>query len=261
MRLAEKTIELTFCAQLAAHWAMSVFWFGLTQKQEARAGFDAAVRTGGRLFIFQFKASAKVIIGGRRFQAPHSQMTNLIERCRSPRSVFYVLPDLGTTLDIANDIDLLDRTWLLDADDLRDVDPPVTPWNTPRKNGAHYFDLAAPLVHIHDPLYEKKVFAASALPRLEESGLTSALLGEIGFDDFWSTRARFTGTVAALVVPQQGAATQGHLAGSDTTQEKTESDSHHKRAAEEDERDRSSSVSLARFKHLIEDAPDEELES
>lgn len=206
MRLAEKTIELTFCAQLAAHWAISVFWFGLTQKQEARAGFDAAVRTGGRLFIFQFKASAKIVTGGRRFQAPHSQMTNLIQRCRSPRSVFYVLPDLGTTLDIANDIDLLDRTWLLDADDLRDVAPPVTPWNTPRKNGAHYFDLAAPLVHIHDPLYEKKVFAASALPRLEEeSGLTSALLGEIGFDDFWSARARFTGTVAALVVPQQAA--------------------------------------------------------
>jgi hypothetical protein len=207
MRLAEKTIELTFCAQLAVHWAMPVFWFGLTQRQEARAGFDAAVRTGGRLYIFQFKASAKIGTGGRRFQAPHSQMTNLIQRCRSPRSVFYVLPDLGTTLDIANDIDLLDRSWLLDADDLRGVAPPVTPRNTPRKNGAHYFDLAAPRVHIHDPLYEKKVFAASALPRLEEeSGLTSALLYDIGFDGFWSARVRFTGTVAALVVvPQQRA--------------------------------------------------------
>lgn len=211
MRLAEKTIELTFCAQLAVHWGMPVFWFGLTQKQEARAGFDAAVRTGGRLYIFQFKASAKIVAGGRRFQAPHSQMSNLIQHCRSSRSVFYVLPDLGTTLDIASDIDLLDRTWLLDADDLRDVAPPVTPWNTPRKNGAHYFDLVAPLVHIHDPLYEKKVFAASALPRLEErSGLASELLNEIGFNEFWSTRARFTGTVAALVVvPQQAAVSHG----------------------------------------------------
>src|SRR6476660_672110 len=166
MRLAEKTIELTFCSQLTLLWGISLFWFGLTQKQEAQAGFDAAARLGGRLFILQFKASQHVVTSGRRFHAPHTQMSNLIQRCRGPRSIFYVLPALGTTLEIAGDIDLVSRSWLLDVNDLRGVSPPVTPWNTPRKRGSHYFDLSPPEVLIHDPLYERKVFPATALPRL-----------------------------------------------------------------------------------------------
>ena len=43
MRIAEKTIELNFCAQLTAR-CRGLLWFGLTQKQEAAAGFDACTR-------------------------------------------------------------------------------------------------------------------------------------------------------------------------------------------------------------------------
>jgi len=207
MRLAEKTIELTFCSQLALFWAVPLFWFGLTQRQEAQAGFDAATRLGGKVFILQFKASSRVVPSGRRFHAPHTQMSNLIQRCRAPRSVFYVLPALGTTLDIAGDTDVVGRSWLLDVDDLRGVPPPVTPWNTPRKSGAHYFDLAPPGVLIHDPIYERKVFPATALPRLgSDSGIPVEELAEEGFDGFWSKHRRFTGTVATLVVASQPAA-------------------------------------------------------
>jgi hypothetical protein len=62
MRLAEKTLELTLCHQIGATlfpwppWpprgGPQRIWFGLTQKQEAEAGFDAATRLhGGRLLL------------------------------------------------------------------------------------------------------------------------------------------------------------------------------------------------------------------
>jgi hypothetical protein len=204
MRLAEKTIELTFCSQLAQLWGIPLFFFGLTQRQEARAGFDAAIRLGGRLFIFQFKASSQIVRRGRRFYAPHRQMSKLVDKCRSARSVFYVLPNIGTTLDVASDADVVGRSWLLDVDDLREVPPPVTPWNTPRKNGTHYLDLTPPQVIIHDPLYERKVLVGAALPRLGmDSGLSIDRLAGEGFDRFWSIPNRFTGTIVALVVPRQ----------------------------------------------------------
>jgi hypothetical protein len=81
-RLAEKSIELNFCAQLNARVGRRLLWFGLTQKQEARMGFDACTRLRGRLLIFQFKASNFSVKGGRRFYAHHEQMENLRNRVR-----------------------------------------------------------------------------------------------------------------------------------------------------------------------------------
>ena len=69
MRVSEKTIELNFCAQFAARYGEPVLWFGLTQKQEARLGFDAWTRMGGRLLVFQFKASNDTLSSGRRRSA------------------------------------------------------------------------------------------------------------------------------------------------------------------------------------------------
>jgi len=66
MRLAEQTIELNFCAQAQELLGQRTFWFGLTQRQEARAGFDVASRIGGRLLILQFKASNEVLRSGAR---------------------------------------------------------------------------------------------------------------------------------------------------------------------------------------------------
>lgn len=59
MRLSEKTLELNICAQATKYVGAqtNLLWFGLTQKQEACAGFDACTRLGGRLLVFQFKAS------------------------------------------------------------------------------------------------------------------------------------------------------------------------------------------------------------
>jgi hypothetical protein len=204
MRLAEKTIELNFCSQYANLYTDPCFWFGLTQRQEAQAGFDAAVRLGGRLHILQFKASSHNVSGLRRFHAPNGQLENLVQRSTASRCVFYVLPEVGTTLELAGSTDLMDRSWLLDANDLRDVAPPVTPAGRPRKNQVHYFDLEPPLVHIHAPSYEKKLVLASEFARVaERSGMAAGELAEIGFKRFW-TRPKFTGTVAAFVVVPAG---------------------------------------------------------
>ena len=81
MRLSEKTIELNFCGQFSRNAKSAVLWFGLTQKQEARAGFDAFTRIGGRLLILQFKASDYGLRNGkRRFYLDHSQLMKLRAR-------------------------------------------------------------------------------------------------------------------------------------------------------------------------------------
>lgn len=69
MRLSEKTVETSFAAQLSQRWSWKPIWFGLTQKQEAVAGFDLCTRMCGRLVLFQFKASDYLLerTGDRRF--------------------------------------------------------------------------------------------------------------------------------------------------------------------------------------------------
>ena len=94
--------------------------------QEARAGFDACTRLGGRLFIFQFKASAYVLrSGARQFVAERDQMQQLRNRCNANRAIFYVFPMIGTTLELANNPDLIGNTWLLDVTELpATISPP-----------------------------------------------------------------------------------------------------------------------------------------
>lgn len=55
-RVSEKPIELNFARQLGA-WFPGAFWFGLTQAQEAKNGYDAAFDLRGTLFLFQYKVS------------------------------------------------------------------------------------------------------------------------------------------------------------------------------------------------------------
>jgi hypothetical protein len=77
-RLSEKTLELTICSQISFYAGHPMTWFGLTQREEARAGFDACTTLNGRLFVFQFKASnITTNRGARRFTAPHNQMEKL----------------------------------------------------------------------------------------------------------------------------------------------------------------------------------------
>jgi len=105
-----------------------LFWFGLTQRQEARAGFDACAKLGGRLLIFQFKASNRILRSGERvFLAPHDQMAALRARVRSSvRSVFYAFPLIGTTRELSTKPNLLAQTWLLDVSGLPATIPKPT---------------------------------------------------------------------------------------------------------------------------------------
>ncbi|OIQ60534.1 hypothetical protein MTIN_18810 [Moorella thermoacetica] len=163
MRLSEKTIELNFCAQSSAFLNQRLIWFGLTQKQEAKAGFDACTRVNGRLMIFQFKASNMNIRGGRRFNAPHNQMQNLINRVRHfQRSVFYVFPLIGTTYELEyNNGDILSNTWLLDVATIPPLPLPTTRRGTPRSKGIHYIDVIPPKAIIHSEPVEVNLINAA----------------------------------------------------------------------------------------------------
>jgi hypothetical protein len=165
MRLAEKTIELNFCAQASTLVHKRVVWFGLTQRQEAAAGFDAITKLNGTLLIFQFKASNNVLrSGARQFVVPHDQMQQLIALARHSRrrSVFYVLPALGESEELrAASGSLVHRTWLLDVTDIPPVAPPTRSDGAPRRSRKHYIDLIPPLVIIHsDPVSAPVVNAA-----------------------------------------------------------------------------------------------------
>ena len=86
MKLSEKTLELNICAQVSKHVGtkQQIFWFGLTQKQEAKAGFDACTKLGGRLLVFQFKASNRLLKSKERvFLAPHDQLAALRNQVKS----------------------------------------------------------------------------------------------------------------------------------------------------------------------------------
>lgn len=156
MRLSEKTIELNFCAQFLGSYSpfrmhpawhdMRIVWFGLTQKQEAQAGFDACTKIGGHLMIFQFKASNNVLKNGnRRFSAKHEQMEKLRQRCRGiERSVFYVFPDIGTTHELTLTPEIFSRTWLLDVANIPMLDEPKKKDGQPRASGSHYVDIDPP---------------------------------------------------------------------------------------------------------------------
>ncbi len=114
MRLAEKALELTLCCQLGGmlhgRWwpephllSPQPLWFGLTQVQEARAGFDAATRLGNRqTLLLQFKAGDQLANGQVRFTAQHHQLVALRERVRQSRLVYYVLPEVTRTSELGN---------------------------------------------------------------------------------------------------------------------------------------------------------------
>ena len=145
MRLSEKTIELTFCHQAGNILGFNMIWFGLTQEQESKLGFDVCTRLNGRLFVVQFKASSKTLnrTQERQFKAPHDQMVNLKRLCRGRRAIYYAFPLAGTTAEIAANPNLMDQTWFLDVNDLPNSIPlPKKKDGTGnRKSGLHYVNV------------------------------------------------------------------------------------------------------------------------
>jgi hypothetical protein len=158
VRLSEKTLELSFCAQLAERWGLrNVIWFGLTQMQERRLGFDACSRINGRLMIFQFKASNVMRNSWRfprpqrRFTIPHDQLVQLRELATGlPRAVYYAFPDLGTTRELSQNRDLIQQTWVLDVATLPPASSIPVPTNRARR---HYAYMCPPVCELRsEPL-------------------------------------------------------------------------------------------------------------
>ncbi|MGB5909060.1 MAG: hypothetical protein WBG87_16740 [Stenotrophomonas maltophilia] len=141
MKLSEKTLELNICAQASRLLGAKhqILWFGLTQKQEAKAGFDACTKLAGRLLIFQFKASNRLLKSNERvFLAPHDQLDALRNQVKaSSRSVFYAFPLVGSTSELKKNPDLLSQTWLVDVASLSSIGLPTKSDGTLRKNGCH----------------------------------------------------------------------------------------------------------------------------
>ena len=111
MRITEKTIELTFAAQCAAFMPAKPIWFGLSQQQEARLGFDACTRMNAALMLFQFKASSKGTNRLRKYTAPHDQLQHLQLLSRNFQSIniFYVFPRVEDSTDLTANPDLLEQ--------------------------------------------------------------------------------------------------------------------------------------------------------
>ncbi len=201
MKVSEKTLEINFCAQFPDVAGRTLIWFGLTQKQEARAGFDACTKFGGRIILFQFKASCHSVGTARRFHAPHQQMINLKNRCRVSRSVFYVFPMVGTTREFSRDPNIISQSWLLDVASIPNIGSPTTRSGSLRKNRRHYIDVTPPNALIHSDPVEVKVFEAShfATEGIHYAEGIGGLFGN-SFDEFWGYCKLFRRTAAGLVI-------------------------------------------------------------
>lgn len=168
MRLSEKTIELSLVSQISYRLAWSrAIWFGLTQKQERELGFDAATQLGGQLVFLQFKASSVVVRyrrfaePRRRFTLPHAQLERLQELAQAfPECVYYVFPDVGTTEELAEDWDLVERSYLLEVASL--PSPMPAPDN---QAGIHYAYMAPPELELRSDPYIAQVSGTLMLKR------------------------------------------------------------------------------------------------
>ncbi len=190
MKISEKTFELNFCTDMARRLQRRILWFGLTQKQEAQLGFDAGTKLGGRAFLFQFKISNWLRDGTRRFSAPHKQMLNLIRLCGgAQRSVYYVLPDFGTTSEIGKLDSVLDRTWFLDVASIPTPVPvPTKRDGMPRQDGRHFIDIhptqnpATAVIHSEPIRVKISAFEGSVSASLlfeDHGGMSQSVLIEL----------------------------------------------------------------------------------
>ncbi len=210
MRIAEKTVELNFCKGLPKLLGKSLFWFGLTQAQEARAGFDVCAEIGGELLLFQVKASRVLLkSGARQFQAPHDQMQALRDRATKPnRRAFYVFPSAGTTEEVCGANCFSHCSQFLDVSKLPKVIPkPLAAgkW-TMRASGVHYVDVLPGTAKIHSepfevPLVGSESFASHLVQDRSEGSHSAETLDEI-FDSTWRALSNVSreGMYGAVVV-------------------------------------------------------------
>jgi hypothetical protein len=187
VRIAEKTIELNFCKDLPKVMKQDLLWFGLTQKQEAKAGFDACTKVGSKLYIFQFKASNHYVGGAHRFHGPHHQMQALRNRVKNKRLVYYAFPAIGDTSQIKGPGSIISGAQYLDVATLpASIPMPIAHGKkTPRKNMQHYIDVYSGYALIHsDPF---KVELSSSEQMLESDPMGASITREFdnNFELFW----------------------------------------------------------------------------
>jgi len=205
MKLSEKTLELNICAQASQFVGRNqkLFWFGLTQKQEARAGFDTCIKLGGRLLLFQFKASNRVLKCKKRvFLASHNQLVSLRKQARgSQRSVFYAFPLVGNTFEFHKNPNLISQTWLLDVHYLTGIGPPTKADKTLRKNGCHNV-----YVNPRKAVFHSEPFNVETMPfqMMLQTGFPDAegINGPVNerFEDIWEAAQPFSSGLRALVL-------------------------------------------------------------
>jgi len=186
MRISEKTIELNFSSKLNYHLNNKIIWFGLTQKEEAKQGFDISCKLKTRMYFFQIKATKKVLKSGvRQFTTPHHQLDALFKLSRlSPYSVFYVLPDFGNTSELIK-LSTLDNYWLLDINQISSISAPTSKGGKLRKSSLHYINMKAPYAIIHsEPIEVNLTSLGSFSNDNDSSGLTSIMFQD-NFERFW----------------------------------------------------------------------------
>lgn len=187
MRIPEKTIELNFCKDLPKILKRDLLWFGLTQKQEAKAGFDACTKIGAKLYIFQFKASNHYVSGAHRFHGPHHQMQALRDRVKSKRLVYYVFPAVGRTNQITGPGSISSGAQFLDVAHLPTTIPlPIAHGKgTPRKNMQHYIDVYAGYALIHSEPFRVELTSSEQLAEIEPAGESITREFDDSFELFW----------------------------------------------------------------------------
>jgi hypothetical protein len=189
-RLSEKTLELSITAQLTQRLGVAnAIWFGLTQRQERLLGYDIASTVSGRLLVLQFKASSVIVhprrysTPRRKFSLPHQQLTRLQELAEEfPGSVYYVLPDIGSEAELAQNSDLVAQSWLLDVAALP-VPFPI-PTNVSQKHHAY---IAPPACDIRsEPVEVRLLNQAESVGKLREAAADSREMVS------WLRRAEFS---------------------------------------------------------------------
>jgi hypothetical protein len=211
LKLSEKSLELTFCAQFGWTMGVPIVWIGLTQKQERQYGFDMASNFGGRAVLLQFKASATVRNYGRRFHVNHGQLVTLSSAFHAmPHTTFYVFPNVGRIGDlVAVGGDLVTNTYLADVATFPSPIPV-----THRAKNLHYADLLAnpggsPSITFHsDSFAPHSLIAATELARAlkvrkagtETKALVNVLRDFDGQESGHSARFQFFFRNAAMFV-------------------------------------------------------------
>ena len=129
-------------------------------------------------------------------------MVKLQLQCVSARSVFYVFPLVGTTLELSKSPDILKSSWLLDVATLPSgIAVPTTKSGKPRKNGMHYVDVVPRKATIHSDPFDVTLIPPDESFSKNEN-VRGGLQGQFdnSFNKFWEFRSLFSRNAVGVVV-------------------------------------------------------------